>query len=175
VGGPIRLGAILMIMCMVAAGLLAFTNAKTEPIIAANEQKQLEQALKELLPEAETFEPDEGEDKSFYLGRQGDTDVGVVAVFSQKGFGGLMKLALGVDMEGEVTGFKILQHAETPGLGARIADQEFVCQFVGKKTNDAFILGEDIEGISGATISSESVTDCIKLLADEIQTKYNLG
>ena len=44
---PVRLGITLMIICMVAAGLLAFTNAKTEPIIDENEQRELEEALKE--------------------------------------------------------------------------------------------------------------------------------
>ena len=68
---PVRLGLILMTICIVAAGLLAFTNAKTGPIIAQNEQQQLETALRELLPEAETFEPDEEEDKVFYRGRRG--------------------------------------------------------------------------------------------------------
>ncbi len=66
---PVRLGITLMIICMVAAGLLAFTNAKTEPIIAENEQRELEEALKELLPEAETFVPNpEGGDKVFLPG-----------------------------------------------------------------------------------------------------------
>ena len=172
---PVRLGLILMTICIVAAGLLAFTNAKTGPIIAQNEQQQLETALRELLPEAETFEPDEEEDKVFYRGRRGETEVGIVAVFSQTGFGGLMKLALGVNKDGEVTGFQILQHAETPGLGAKITEEEFICQFVGKSANDDFILGQDIQGISGATISSESVTDCVKTLAAEIRDKYDLG
>ena len=112
-----------MIICVMAAGLLAFTNAKTEPIIAKNEQEQLEAALQELLPEADSFEPHPEGDKVFYAAQKGGKDVGIAAVFPQKGFGGEMKLALGVNLEGEITGFKVLQHSETPGLGARIEER----------------------------------------------------
>lgn len=169
--GPVRLGITLMIICMVAAGLLAFTNAKTEPIIAENEQKQLEAALRELLPEAETFEPNPEEDKVFYVAKKGDQDVGVVAVFSQKGFGGFMNLALGVNTENKVTGFKVLQHSETPGLGARVAEPAFAEQFVGKSTEDDFLVGKDVQGISGATISSRSVAEGLKSITTEIDRK----
>lgn len=169
---PVRLGITLMIICMVAAGLLAFTNAKTEPIIAENEQRELEEALKELLPEAETFVPNPEGDKVFYLGRKGNNDVGVVAVFPQKGFGGVMKLALGVNADSEVTGFKVLQHSETPGLGARVAESAFAHQFIGKSTTDNFLVGKDVQAISGATISSRSVAGGIKLVATEIEKKY---
>jgi len=53
-----RWGVTLMVICMVAAGLLAFHQCQERSaIIAQNEQAQLEAALKELLPEAETFDP----------------------------------------------------------------------------------------------------------------------
>lgn len=175
VQSPVRLGVTLMVICMVAAGLLAFTNAKTEPIIAQNEQAQLEAALKELLPEAETFDPNPEGDKVFYVAKKGGKDVGVVAVFPQKGFGGEMNLALGVDSEGTVTGFKVLQHLETPGLGARVTELEFAQQFVGKSTEDEFQVGQDVQGISGATISSRSVAGGLKLVATEINKKYGRG
>lgn len=170
---PVRLGVTLMIICIVAAGLLAFTNAKTEPIIAEHEQAQLEAALKELLPEAETFEPVTEGEKVFYVAQKNGQDVGVVAVFPQKGFGGVMKLALGVDKDSKVTGFKVLQHSETPGLGARITEASFADQFIGKSTKDDFQVGEDVQAISGATISSRSVAGGLKLIASEIDKKFS--
>ncbi|NLG86497.1 MAG: RnfABCDGE type electron transport complex subunit G [Firmicutes bacterium] len=170
---PVRLGVTLMIICIVAAGLLAFTNAKTEPIIAEHEQTELQTALKELLPMADTFEPVSEGEKVFYRAQKGNKDVGVVAVFSQKGFGGVMKLALGVDTEGKVTGFKVLQHSETPGLGARITETNFTDQFVGKSTTDDFQVGKDVQAISGATISSRSVAGGIKLIASEINKQLS--
>jgi electron transport complex protein RnfG len=175
VQSPVRLGVTLMIVCVVAAGLLAFTNATTEPIIAENEQAQLEAALKELLPEAESFEPLIEGEKEFYVATKGGKNVGVVAVFPQKGFGGEMQLALGVNADSEVTGFKVLQHSETPGLGSRITEPEFADQFVGKSIKDDFQVGKDIQAISGATISSRSVAGGLKLVAAEIDQKLSGG
>jgi len=172
VQSPIRLGLTLMILCALAAGLLAFTDAQTRPIIAKNNQAKLEAALKELLPQAERFKATQEGDKTFYLGYQGDKEVGVVAVFSQKGFGGFMKLMLGVSSEGKITGFRVLEHSETPGLGARITEAEFQEQFVGKSTSDPFQVGKDVQAISGATISSRSVASGLKLVASEIEKKF---
>lgn len=169
---PVRLGLTLMLLCALAAGLLAFTNAQTAPVIAKNDQAKLEAALKELLPTAEKFETTEEDGKTFYQGLKGDEKVGVVAVFPQKGFGGFMKLMLGVDSEGKITGFRVLEHSETPGLGARITEAEFQQQFVGKSVSDPFQVGKDVQAISGATISSRSVTGGLKLMAGEIEKKF---
>lgn len=169
---PVRLGLTLMLICVVAAGLLAFTSAQTGPIIAKNDQAKLEAALKELVPEAEKFEATEEDGKTFYQGLKGEEKVGVVAVFPQKGFGGLMKLMLGVGSDGKITGFRVLEHSETPGLGARITEAKFQQQFVGKSVSDPFQVGKDVQAISGATISSRSVAGGVKLMAGEIEKKF---
>ncbi|NLY50819.1 MAG: RnfABCDGE type electron transport complex subunit G [Firmicutes bacterium] len=169
---PLRLGLTLMLLCAVAAGLLAFTNAQTATIIAENEQAKLEASLKELLPEAERFETTEEDGKVFYQGFNGDKQVGVVAVFEQKGFGGFMTLMLGVNNESKITGFRVLAHSETPGLGARITEDSFMSQFEGKSTDDSLQVGKDIQAISGATISTRSVAGGIKLMAGEIEKRF---
>ena len=75
---------------------------------------------------------------------------------------------VGVDTSGEVAGVELLGHTETPGLGARIADESFISQFKGKMIDEAFLLGEDVDGITGATISSRAITDGIKNAANEL-------
>ena len=74
-----------------------------------------------------------------------------------------MKLALGVNADSEVTGFRFAAF-ETPGLGAKW-QVGAAHQFIGKSTTDDFLVGKDVQAISGATISSRSVAGGIKLVA----------
>ncbi len=58
-------------------------------------------------------------------------------------------------------GLRIVFHAETPGLGAKITDDDFLNQFKGIALGDLSLTadGGEVDAISGATISSEAVTD----------------
>jgi electron transport complex protein RnfG len=67
---------------------------------------------------------------------------------------------------GLVTGVEVLKHAETPGLGATIENCQWRSQLVGKKIDEMVWKvakdGGDVDQISGATISSRSMIDCIQ-------------
>ena len=58
--------------------------------------------------------------------------------------------------------------AETPGLGARALEEEFTAQFVGKT---APIAKEDIEAITGATMTTQAVVDAINLAFKAYQSE----
>ena len=60
-------------------------------------------------------------------------------------------------------GLKIVFHAETPGLGAKIIEDDFLDQFEGMALGDLTLTadGGEVDAISGATISSEAVTDSV--------------
>ena len=73
----------------------------------------------------------------------------------------------GVDSNGTIQGVAILEHSETPGLGARIneirpgeSEPWFLKQFKGKNAR-AIAIKKDIDAITGATISSKAVVDAI--------------
>ncbi len=78
------------------------------------------------------------------------------------GYHGLIHLMVGVDSSGKLTGMSIMTHSETPGLGARIVEPAFTRQFKGltgplKLSSQ----GGKVDGVSGATHSSEGVVNAV--------------
>lgn len=70
--------------------------------------------------------------------------------------------AMGVSPDGKVRSVEILEYKET--YGGEVRRPEWRKQFKGKKLGDGFKLGKDIMNISGATLSSHSVTDGVSRL-----------
>lgn len=83
---------------------------------------------------------------------------------SADGFGGPVKVTLALDETNTVTAIEIGddKFAETPGLGAKAQEEPFLSQFVGKTLP---ITMEDIDAISGATITSTAVVTAIDKIA----------
>ncbi len=126
-----RLGAILLIFCFVAAALLAMTNDVTYPKIMEQRRLANEKARKEVLANAETFEELSAEKfelvkaenekvEEIFIGKKGDEVVGYVVKTLPKGFGGTIKIFTGITTDGVISGVRMGSgHQETPGLGAK--------------------------------------------------------
>ncbi|MDN4504420.1 FMN-binding protein [Alteromonadaceae bacterium BrNp21-10] len=69
---------------------------------------------------------------------------------------------LAIDMQGKVIGLEIMSYRETHG--SEVRRQNWRDQFVGKQVNEEFALDEDIQNISGATLSCRNLTDGVKRL-----------
>ena len=159
-----------MIVCLVAiavvtAALLAFVNGLTAPVIEKNNQAQLENSLNEVMP-AEKFDIVKDENGiTVYSAKKGEKLVGFCVVNSEKGYGGDVKVMTGVNVDGTVNKVTILEHAETPGLGANAEKESFINQFVGKVkgilVNKNAPSSNEIKAISGATITSKAVTQAV--------------
>lgn len=159
-----------MIVCLVAiaivtAALLAFVNGLTAPVIEKNNQAQLENSLREVIP-AEEFNIVKDENGvTVYTAEKGGKIIGYCVVNSQKGYGGDVKVMTGVNADGTVNKVTILEHGETPGLGANAEKPDFINQFMGKikgvKVNKNAPMGNEIKAISGATITSTAVTNAV--------------
>ncbi len=156
---------VLFLICVVMTFLLALTNGATAPIIEQAELEAAQAARKQVMPDADDFEllPDEkqeNEDKSITVTEvyKASNGAGYVFMITAKGYGGknTLKMVVGIDMDGKLTGTNILSHAETVGLGAKIAGDDFQSQFPGQ--DRAFLEKSKEEGgmipISGATFSS---------------------
>lgn len=89
----------------------------------------------------------------------------VMQITSKEGYGGDIQLALGVQKDGTVNGISILSISETAGLGMKADTEEFKSQFSGKKTElftytkTGAASDDEIDAISGATITTNAVTD----------------
>lgn len=94
---------------------------------------------------------------------------GWVAKSSGQGYADKIELLFGLAPDGErMTGLFILEQKETPGLGNKIIDKSWRAQFIQKQVRQPFTVvktgskrGNEIDAITGATISSRSVVDII--------------
>jgi Na+-translocating ferredoxin:NAD+ oxidoreductase RnfG subunit len=81
-------------------------------------------------------------------------------VVPQKGKEGPMTIGICFEPNGLVNSVTILSSEEERGKA--VAEQSFLKQFKGKKISDAFQVGVDVNGVSGATWSSKSVSEALR-------------
>lgn len=79
-----------------------------------------------------------------------------------RGFGGPMDILVAIDIYGKIENVYILEHNETPEYAAALTERFFLDQFKGKAASDHFKVGEDVDAVTRATISSQSVADILK-------------
>lgn len=166
----IRLGIPVVLVCLVAAGGLAVTYAATKDRIAAQDAAAVQRSLLAVLPEATEFEQvtDEAEltaareaagdvtVDSIYTALDGsDQETGVGLLVASRGYGGPIRMAVGLDRNGKVAGVSIVSMNETPGLGTKVVeDKGFLPRFTGAASADD---AHDVDTITGATKSSRGV------------------
>jgi electron transport complex protein RnfG len=162
----IRYGFILGIICAVASGLLATVNSFTRPRIIAQAQAQEDAAFKELLPAASRFEPVcSGGETLYYKGYGSDGSfVGVVFKAAGKGYSSTIETMAGMDRDSKITAIKVVSLNETPGLGSRVAEGDFIRQFAGQDVSTL----DQVQAITGATISSRAVIQSVTAKARQI-------
>ena len=180
VSETVQLTAALVVVCLLSGLSLAMVYDTTKPYIDENQRKALEIAQKEVFPSGERF--DELADhplistekegvRSVYAGYIGDAVAGYALKVEGIGFGGSMKLLVGVEVKdgkATVTGIKVLEHLETPGLGERINEDFFKGQFAGK---EAPLRTNQFDTITGATISSSKVVQMVIKSVNTLHTK----
>lgn len=157
----LRLAVILFAFAAVVAVLLGLVNRLTSSRIEAFEAEKTASAMNAVLP-AERYVPVAGSSaekvdlvKEIYAA----DDKGWVLMVTPSGFGGELKLAVGVDKAGSVTGVSIIQMSETSGLGANANRESFRSQYVGKSGSVALRKqGGEIDALTGATVTSTAVT-----------------
>ncbi|OGO76650.1 MAG: hypothetical protein A2Y23_06570 [Clostridiales bacterium GWB2_37_7] len=166
---------IVMVVISLASGLvLALTYNFTIPSINEIAAREQEQAILAVIPGATKYETYESAPFPMYKGIDDSGSIkGVAYVIEGGGFQGIIKIMVGIDMQNQaLTGIKILSHSETPGLGARITEDWFQSQFAGKSINDAFVARQDVEAITGATISTKAVSRLLKESIPNVVEQY---
>lgn len=148
----------LLLISAVTALLLAGVNALTADKIADNIALEKAGAILAIFPEADENRQvettAEGVD-SIYLVLSGGDLLGYAASVSPLGFGGELDVMVGVNADGSLAGIKIVSHSETPGLGSRVDNDEYLSQYIGLGGN--LSLGTDVDAITGSTISSKAI------------------
>lgn len=165
----IKNALILFVVTVIAGVLLGFTYEMTvEPIKVQNELQKTA-AFKSIFTEGEfiPLESDLTEDAlitSIYkVINNNSVDGYIFQVDTKEGYGGLVKLVIGLKSDGSIKAIDVIKHGETPGLGAKIDEDPFKNQFVDRLSSSLSVVkqtstsDDEIEAISGATISSKAV------------------
>lgn len=181
-----RLMIILTTICALAALSLAKVYEITKEPIANKLREERIKALKAILPPFDN-EPDKDAESIalgsnqknliLYRGYKEGKLTGTALKSIGKGFGGNIEVMVGIEPDGSIYGVEILDHKETPGLGAKIGEAHFKNQFKGRSLfNTKWQVkkdGGDIDQITGATISPRGITKALKN-ALELYTQYGL-
>ncbi len=153
------LGVFLALVAAIAGLALSYTYVATAPRIAKEAEIKLNAALKEVFPAADNYK--KISEEIFEAQKQGKK-IGLVSKVAPSGYGGAIQMLVGVDLDKKVTGVKILSLVETPGLGTNAANPDFLKQFLGKSPQDQLKAKEDIDALTGATITTQAVCNGVK-------------
>jgi electron transport complex protein RnfG len=137
----LKMGVILAVFCVLAAWGLAYVYQFTQPQIEKNAAQTIAEAKRSVLPVS---------------------GAGVVRQVAVRGYAGEIKLLVGIDEKGRISGVKVLSQQETPGLGANIVKTDWLKQFQGKTAADKLEAKQDIDAVTGATISSRAVCSGVR-------------
>ncbi len=165
---------VLVAVAVVTSGLLAWVNNVTEGPIKEQEELTLAEGIKSVMgvPELTVTANDEitetidGKEASFVVHKVNDANgnfLGAAVESTTMGFGGDLKVLVGFDSQGKVLGYTVLQHSETPGLGAK-ADSWF------QKDGKGCIIGRDLSTGKQLTVSKDG-GDVDAITASTITTR----
>lgn len=125
-------------------------------------------SLQEALPAAHHFEQATEEVYAAYNGDEGDELLGYVALGEAEGYGGPVEMAVAVDLEGNVLGTAVVEHRETPSFFKRVKDDGFIASLTGKRYDESFDLGGDLDAVTGATYTSQALAEATAQSARQV-------
>lgn len=125
------------------------------------ESAEVEPYLSQAIPSALRFDKLSSNSYAAYADSQGEVLIGYVGIGDANGYGGPMKVAVAVDLEGNVTGASIAKHRETPAWYRKVVESGFIESLYGKSYQDAFQLGEDVDGVTSATYTSRAIAESV--------------
>lgn len=166
----------LGLVTVVAAAVLSYVHEVTEGPIADMERQKKIDAIAEVVPPfdndpmADIWVDSESGCTVYIAKKGGDIVGGAVESYSLDGFSGRIDVIFGFDIEGTVTGYRVINHAETPGLGAKMEqwfrDAQGNRSVIGRNPATSGMIvakdGGDIDGITAATISSRAFLDALR-------------
>jgi NosR/NirI family transcriptional regulator, nitrous oxide reductase regulator len=169
----LRLSLTLGFVGVISAALLTGVNNVTAPIISERQEAEYMQALEIFFPGVAGFESEDIDGNHFdvILDENGDM-MGVMATVQQQGYDGTITYNLALDENGVINGVRVVSHSETPGIGDVITTDGFQEQFIGKSFEDPLTAGEDVDIVSGATISTAAMVNSIRSISGVIAENF---
>ena len=167
----VKLAILLMVICAVTSAIQGGVNYITKDRIAEITAQKTADAYAEVLPTSGEYT------EVAYTGDIATVDTvatcaeGTIVQMTVSGAQSMVTLVVGVDNDGAVTGVSIVDHGETPGLGALATEADWRAQFVGQTAGMGLTKkGGDIEALTGATITSQAVVDAANVAIEVAAT-----
>lgn len=177
--------SVLLIIALVAGFLLGFFNNLTKEPIAQRNEAAKEESLNQVIEYDYTINMDTTIAEDFvseyegviineayaYVDEYGEFKGVVALVTTSEAYKDDIQLSVGIKMvskstkAGEICGIDFLSINETPGLGMNVKDEDYIEQYIGKsvelEVSKNAVSENQIDTVSGATITSEAVTDAV--------------
>ncbi|MEW6653801.1 MAG: FMN-binding protein [Bacteroidota bacterium] len=181
----IHMIATLSIIGIIAGGLLAGVNGWATPLIEANKRAEIEKAIFLVNPDGKSYEAVTNAEFEIYKVMDASNKlIGYSLVYEGNGFVGKIRIMMGLsgDMK-KLTMYEVLEQSETPGLGTKILEDPFKKQFNGLVTEPKveWVKGKaptkpnEIQTITGATISAKAIVDIINNSLEEARSLKEKG
>lgn len=179
---------LVLVACLAALILGLVYDITKEPIQNAKDNRELE-AIKEVI--YTEFDNNPFDEKTiiatpnnrcrlelFPARKDGKITSVAIKSFTNRAFGGRMELIVGFFLDGTISGYKVIEHKETPGLGTKVMESKFHDQFQGinpgKQTFKVRQDGGNVDAVTAATISSRAVINAIQRAFDAYR-KFSTG
>jgi electron transport complex protein RnfG len=178
-------GWVLALTALVGTGLMAGVNWHSQPYIAENERQMLIRSLNTVIP-PQSYDNDILHDTTtvndpgllgskqaslVYRARKGSEPIAAaLTVIAPNGYSGPITLLVGIDYNGEITGVRVVNHHETPGLGDGIEKRRsnWIDAFTGKSASNPGEAGWKVkrdggnfDQFTGATITPRAVVGAV--------------
>ena len=169
-----NMALVLTGVAVITGGILAYVNNLTSGPIAQQKEKALADGIKAVMGGGELSvaktdtvrqNDEKGKEMTYIIYQTQDSqkkDLGAAVESTTQGFGGDLKILVGFDPEGNILGYTLLEHAETPGLGAK-TDQWFQKgakgDIIGKNPKEQLVVSKDggqVDAITASTITSRA-------------------
>jgi len=156
-----KLLALAGVLVIVIAYFIGLTKAEAD----------LEPFLERVFPGAGFIEQDQDGIYRAWESAEKKKTLGFIGIGTADGYGGELKLAVAVSMEGEVLEQVVIEHKETVSFFRRVIRSRFLEQLKLKNYSDSFVIGSDIDGVTGATYTSRALADCVKKASRQVASQ----
>lgn len=160
----VRPVVVLVAICIVMSGLLAFINQMTAPIIEQTDTTKTQETLNKLLPNATVFTRIECDIKGVVAVYKDDGGAGYAIITTAMGYHGDVTVTTAIGTDGKIIEISVDASGETPGIGTQTALPAYTDKFVDLEKSAAAV-----DAIGGATYSSRAV----KIAVDRAFAAYN--
>jgi len=178
--------AILLLFALIGTAMVAYTYDSTRERIAANERATLLRKLHRLIPPKshdnallqDTLQVQNetllgtAEPVTVYRARMHGKPIAlVIAPVAPDGYSGTIRLLVGINIDGSLSGVRVVAHRETPGLGDGIEEErsDWILAFTGKSLQNPGLQqwavkkdGGAFDQLTGATITPRAVVKAVR-------------